>query len=712
MNPLRVSVTTVLIVLVALLITSPAAAGGTVTNCANDTDFSNQLAGGGTVDFNCGTATVSFSATRTIAINTTIDGAGKITLSGNSARRLFVVNNGASLTLKNLVLKDASATDSIDGGAVRNLGSLTVNSSTFSNDTNTPGFSAGAIFSSGTLHVSDSEFDHDEAGSAGAIWEQGGGATIDNTTFSQDKATNTGQYGFGGAVLLSDNATGTVNSSTFSQNTARQGGALHVRSGAHLTISGGAANINSSTGAGAGIYNEGTLTQTNGTLNGNSSGTGGAIENHGSATLTGVILANNSASFGGGGIYNTGAGATATLTNVTISGNTVSNTFSTAVYGGGIENYGGLTITDSSLTGNSAPSSVNLGFGGGLYNNSLANPETVSITNSTISGNSAPNGGGILNVAAVTVKNSTIDGNNAGTAGGFENYHGTATLVNVTMSANLGTTGGAIYQASGSAGETLTVTNTLVANGASGANCYVAPSNVAPISSTGYNLSSDGTCSPYFSQGTDLNGGSPSLGPLTNNGGPTLTRMPQPLSDAIDNIPPGTNGCGTTIATDQRDYPRPAGSACDIGSVETGSSLVGTPTHTPSPTHTASPSPTVTGVPTPTTTVTPEITPTPTHAGSPTPTPTSRPLHQGDLNCDGNIDGADALRPERADAGLPMNSGSGCPALDARSPQFGDVNCDDHVDARDSIDIIEYSIGVSILPSPQAGCTPIGSLLS
>jgi len=82
------------------------------------------------------------------------------------------------------------------------------------------------------------------------------------------------------------------------------------------------------------------------------------------------------------------------------------------------------------------------------------------------------------------------------------------------------------------------------------------------------------------------------------------------------------------------------------------------------------------------------------------------------LNCDGRIDGRDALRPLRAAAGLPMAPVNGCPNLDAGSPKFGDVNCDGQIDAGDSVAILEHASGVPILPVQHEGCTPIGSALS
>ncbi len=62
-------------------------------------------------------------------------------------------------------------------------------------------------------------------------------------------------------------------------------------------------------------------------------------------------------------------------------------------------------------------------------------------------------------------------------------------------------------------------------------------------------------------------------GQATNNGGATETHALLFGSPAIDAIPFGVNGCGTTVVTDQRGYRRPINERCDIGSYEIGAFL-------------------------------------------------------------------------------------------------------------------------------------------
>jgi len=91
-----------------------------------------------------------------------------------------------------------------------------------------------------------------------------------------------------------------------------------------------------------------------------------------------------------------------------------------------------------------------------------------------------------------------------------------------------------------------------------------APGNCSGCGDGGHNQSSDGSCA--FTNVGCMNNTDPKLGPLANNGGPTLTMALLPGSPAID-----AGNTALAPATDQRGFPRPAGLAADIGAFEYGS---------------------------------------------------------------------------------------------------------------------------------------------
>ena len=127
----------------------------------------------------------------------------------------------------------------------------------------------------------------------------------------------------------------------------------------------------------------------------------------------------------GGGIDNS---RTLTITGSSIYGNSANGN------GGGIYNAGMLTVTDSLIGGNTASND-----GGGLENNSFNTSLTTYITNSTIDGNSAVDGGGIGNETPLTAVNTTITRNQAdsmGTGGGLDIDGGAVTLDNTIVALN------------------------------------------------------------------------------------------------------------------------------------------------------------------------------------------------------------------------------------------------------------------------------------
>ena len=180
--------------------------------------------------------------------------------------------------------------------------------------------------------------------------------------------------------------------------------------------------------------------------NGYTSGNGGGIGNYGTITVTNVTLAGNSAQFGGG-INNVDTSSTATLMNVTLSGNSADSG------GGGVSNGGKATLTNVTIFGNSASN-----IGGGVGSNG-----TMTLTNVTFSGNTAQYGGGVGNYGTMTLTNVTLSGNSANYGGGGVSNAGTMTLINVALTGNSASNGGGGVGSNG----TMTLTNvTLSGNSA------------------------------------------------------------------------------------------------------------------------------------------------------------------------------------------------------------------------------------------------------
>lgn len=251
---------------------------------------------------------------------------------------------------------------------------------------------------------------------------------------------------------------------------------------------------------------------------------GGGILNQGTLTLSLVVLQDNRAVNVGGALDN--------LSDATLSDTFIQGNYSTKD-GGGIFNNGQLSLSKSTISGNTA-ASLGGGGGGGLDNRNSATLENV-----TISGNTAPAGGGVFNDGDLMVLNSTFLENTAADPSGNK--------------------GGNIENVF-----TVRIKNSIVANSLAGPNC----SGSEPIVSAGNNLESADTCS--FNDPSDLPPGTdPMLGPLADNGGPTLTHALLAGSPAID--------AGDDIdcpERDQRGAFRPADGngdhfeACDIGTYE------------------------------------------------------------------------------------------------------------------------------------------------
>ena len=240
------------VLLLGLAMPPLASAGGVVTNCSDDAQFSGLLASGGTITFNCGgigaTAAITIASTKAIGTAVRIDGGGKITLSGNQARRIFNVQPGANLTLANLTLRDGR---DFGGGAILNQGTLTIENGTLVNN-EAYGQYGGAIKNIGAL-------------------------TVTNSLLTTNAATT----GYGGAIDSAElDSLTVIVSSTLSNNSAGLGGGGIANNGivrlTGATFSGNTASANYGGGA---IENTGPLTVVASTFSGNTAGKGGGIYN-------------------------------------------------------------------------------------------------------------------------------------------------------------------------------------------------------------------------------------------------------------------------------------------------------------------------------------------------------------------------------------------------------------------------------------------------
>jgi hypothetical protein len=242
---------------------------------------------------------------------------------------------------------------------------------------------------------------------------------------------------------------------------------------------------------------------------GNEGGGGGGVLNNGSLNLAGVVVSGNG----------TGKG-----------GDSPGSSSGMGGFGGGIENFGDMTITNSTVSNNTTGNGgsgrfgANGGFGGGI-----SNPGVLTMVNCTVSNNSTGNGGNGIDSAS---------GARGGDGGGVRNG-GTLNLTNSTIANNLtggggvGSTGGNGGGIGGNAGP-VNIANSIV-SGNTIAAAGSGPDIIGTLNSQDYNLVGN-TSGASFTGATahNITNVNALLGPLADNGGPTLTHALLFGSPAID----------------------------------------------------------------------------------------------------------------------------------------------------------------------------------
>jgi hypothetical protein len=295
---------------------------------------------GGIVTFDCGSAPVTIAVTSTLNVpigkNTVIDGGNKVTLDGGKAVEILSFNspnfqaNTYGLTLQHLSLVNGKQTpkDAIP--------------------------SAPAPCSQGW-----------DDGEGGALYMRDGNLTVIDCIFTGNEAAMLGPDTGGGAIYMLGSLHGAlIVSSTFTNNTASNAGAL---GGLYAELDVYNSLFTGNTAAGNGANNNDPSTcsaMNNGQNEVGSGGNGGALYSDGNSVnviLCGDAINDNAAGMNafGGGLFFTSdnMAGTLTITDTTMMGNTGGSW--TNVSGGSVMNVGtaigvnakSITVTDSMLQG-------------------------------------------------------------------------------------------------------------------------------------------------------------------------------------------------------------------------------------------------------------------------------------------------------------------------------------------------------------------------
>lgn len=403
------------------------------TEVTNFTELQSAIVQGTTSDIRLGnnitdvSSTIGLTSANTIV---NINGNNNTISPNGTGYSLFDIQANTSLNLRDAIISNASSNE--NGGAIKNnSGTLNIINSTFSNNTANGNVYGGAI--------------DVQSGSVLKISGQ--------TTFSGNKVTD----GSGGAIHNLGNAviTGTdsTNLVTFDGNKAKWNGGAIFNEGT-LNISNALFNQNgfvdgSTITKGGAIRNESTnnpasLTLSDTTFSSNSAENGGAIYNDSGSTLTinpNVAFNSNSAADNGGGIFNQGT--------ATIDGASFNSNSATQKSGGAIYTTGNLTVSNSSFTGNtSIVANPDWRCGGGAIQQDSG---SLTIDNSNFDRNITNSRGGAIHILRnnVTISNSTFTGNKAGSGEGgaiaLTSSNAAATITNSSLTDNSSGLGGAIF---------------------------------------------------------------------------------------------------------------------------------------------------------------------------------------------------------------------------------------------------------------------------
>lgn len=373
------------------------------------------------------------------------------TFENNSAVRAGAFYNYRTLTITNATIKNNTGTSL--GGAIYLPSSTSAllylgtednakkNSVCFIGNSSPSG---GAIYSAGKIFMNDTLLESNSATeSGGAIYGSGNYDVIkikDSEFKSNTAADMAGAIYIKGQTTLSATEELNVQNTDFTENSAKNGGALYLAEGTRVYLKNANFTKNSTTANGGAITNNASNLEINGAkFTENSGYHGGALilTETAVAVLNNVTADGNTAKSNGGVINNTGS--TLTIYNSNFKNNTavagsaaylstssVNNIYKTKFIGNtcydtNTSNAGALFIytsgTETLLHSCTFIDNASSGLGGGLF---ISGKSIVKIYNITAIGNSAAKGGAIYETTSgtiVTISGMKVSGN-AATVGG------------------------------------------------------------------------------------------------------------------------------------------------------------------------------------------------------------------------------------------------------------------------------------------------------
>jgi hypothetical protein len=310
---------------------------GTSASCTFSA-LSAAVSTGGVITFECGAAPVTISVTATLNVptdkNTVIDGGNRITLDGGSAVQILRFDsanfraNDNGLTLQHIALTNGKTTPTV-------------------------------VIPPAPAPCSQGFND----GEGGALYMRDGALTVIDATFTNNQAAPLGPDTGGGAIYISGSKRGAlIVDSTFTNNSASNAGAV------------------------GGLFSE--LDIYNSLFSGNKA-IGHDANNDEPSKCSAMNNGQNETGSGGNGgpIYSDGNSVNVTLCGDKITGNAAGmNAFGGGLFFTSNDMNGTLTITDTTMTGNTGGAWTNVSSGTVKNAGSAigVNAKSITITNSTL----------------------------------------------------------------------------------------------------------------------------------------------------------------------------------------------------------------------------------------------------------------------------------------------------------------------------------------